>query len=1037
MQTLQIPTGRSPTRLPSQSQLERSPRRAIPHVVEGEVTFVGRGNPTPSKYYIVPQNLDVAEFADTCFANKDLPRPQVLISVTGGAQDFKMLSSNLEQIFNRGLLRAAANTSAWIVTGGLSTGVMEFVGNALRQMDVSVPCIGIATYSKVSHKECLELGSKVSYSAEKKNDNKSASLQQDHTHFILVRSAIDDWGQEIEFRTALEHHFATKDKIPIVLVALNGGPNTIKTLVEGARKGFPIIIVDKSGRACDAMVSFLKYKLDNKRHKPDAWNQFISATKDPPKQAEYTEQMEELYLYRDRIIIFNPSENSAEDMDKVILRSVMKLKDTNFYGKMELCVQWGRADMIEELLQQEDAIATTQQKADAINLSLQKALLLDKPEIYELLIKKGADKDSINLGDLYSLEDVKFHIDRLKPFAGISSRSIFTSTIITETSPLIGSSAMITWHRFAQSAAYDESAMDVARKVFHSINEIYSRLLDDKQVTFTDALVWAIVVDRPALAKAIWRNMECPIHSSLLACHLYSVLSEWFQGEEVYQECRDWFENEAIAVLCEANYDHAIPILTWKWDELNDFNALQLAELAECKEFTAHPYVQRFLNKKQYYDLQGHILPGTPMWKITMLAICPLLIPFVGTYVYENNPKCRPTWFYHFYNLPIVKIITCTLCYILFLALLTLNVLECIPGKFDIEWYEIFLWIWVFAMMIEEGVQYSQDRANHFDALSNQMDLFMNLGLVAYIVLRLIAWGTHSQDLVEAYTNVLVISNVMCYVRLMNVFAVSKSLGPLFFVIMRLFKDVVKWSFIFVVFAISFQIAIFALTREAYKNPWETYPNGTLGVGLTIIIGQQGDNTMEYMQATNIGVFLISVYSLISQVMLVNLLIAMMGDTYSNVKANSDKEWKFYRYGLITEFMSTSPYPPPFNLILGPIFYIKHKMNPTSDPEELPSPLTVVHMKIAKDKTIDKERVLERDSLPSLSTFIRESTRLSFNQFDGDRLFMEYNMKSLHTTIEAQRKTIENLQLALVSQERSLETLHSKFDTLIQRLKVD
>jgi hypothetical protein len=50
---------------------------------------------------------------------------------------------------------------------------------------------------------------------------------------------------------------------------------------------------------------------------------------------------------------------------------------------------------------------------------------------------------------------------------------------------------------------------------------------------------------------------------------------------------------------------------------------------------------------------------------------------------------------------------------ILFLALLTLNVLECKPGKFDIEWYEIFLWIWVFAMMIEEGVQYSQDRGTN------------------------------------------------------------------------------------------------------------------------------------------------------------------------------------------------------------------------------------------------------------------------------------------------------------------------------------
>jgi hypothetical protein len=47
---------------------------------------------------------------------------------------------------------------------------------------------------------------------------------------------------------------------------------------------------------------------------------------------------------------------------------------------------------------------------------------------------------------------------------------------------------------------------------------------------------------------------------------------------------------------------------------------------------------------------------------------------------------------------------------ILFLGLLTLNVMECAPGKFDVAWFEIVLWIWIFASAFEEGVQYSQDR---------------------------------------------------------------------------------------------------------------------------------------------------------------------------------------------------------------------------------------------------------------------------------------------------------------------------------------
>lgn len=36
------------------------------------------------------------------------------------------------------------------------------------------------------------------------------------------------------FRSSLEHYFTMEARVPLVLVALNGGPNTIKTLVEGA-----------------------------------------------------------------------------------------------------------------------------------------------------------------------------------------------------------------------------------------------------------------------------------------------------------------------------------------------------------------------------------------------------------------------------------------------------------------------------------------------------------------------------------------------------------------------------------------------------------------------------------------------------------------------------------------------------------------------------------------------------------------------------------------------------------------------------------
>ena len=55
--------------------------------------------------------------------------------------------------------------------------------------------------------------------------------------------------------------------------------------------------------------------------------------------------------------------------------------------------------------------------------------------------------------------------------------------------------------------------------------------------------------------------------------------------------------------------------------------------------------------------------------------------------------------------------------------------------------------------------------------------------------------------------------------------------------------------------------------------------------------------------------------------MLINLLIAMLSDTYANVMAEGESRWLFERAKLILEFKDTKPpMPPPFNL-LWDLFY--------------------------------------------------------------------------------------------------------------------
>ena len=96
----------------------------------GELYFPSSGRKSP--FITVSDTTSTNLLSSFMEKNWKIPRPEVLISVTGGAQDF-VLSSRLQRVFDRGLVSAAASTNAWVVTGGTDTGCMKLVAQAFNE----------------------------------------------------------------------------------------------------------------------------------------------------------------------------------------------------------------------------------------------------------------------------------------------------------------------------------------------------------------------------------------------------------------------------------------------------------------------------------------------------------------------------------------------------------------------------------------------------------------------------------------------------------------------------------------------------------------------------------------------------------------------------------------------------------------------------------------------------------------------------------------------------------------------------------------
>ncbi|XP_064297043.1 short transient receptor potential channel 4 [Phalacrocorax carbo] len=380
----------------------------------------------------------------------------------------------------------------------------------------------------------------------------------------------------------------------------------------------------------------------------------------------------------------------------------------------------------------------------------------------------------------------------------------------------------------------------------------------------------------------------------------------------------------------------------------NDLARLKLAIKYRQKEFVAQPNCQQLLASRWYDEFPGW---RRRHWAVKMLTcvVIGLLFP-VFSVCYLIAPK-SPLGL--FIRKPFIKFICHTASYLTFLFLLLLasqhidrsDLSMQGPPPTIVEWM-ILPWVLGFIwgeikQMWDGGLQ------DYIHDWWNLMDFVMNSLYLATISLKIVAFSKYSglvpRDSWDMWHPTLVaealfaIANIFSSLRLISLFTANSHLGPLQISLGRMLLDILKFLFIYCLVLLAFanglnQLYFYYETNEpgnckgircekqnnAFSTLFETLQSlfwsifGLINLYVTNVKARH--EFTEFVGATMFGT-----YNVISLVVLLNMLIAMMNNSYQLIADHADIEWKFARTKLwMSYFEEGGTLPTPFNVIPSP-----------------------------------------------------------------------------------------------------------------------
>lgn len=332
------------------------------------------------------------------------------------------------------------------------------------------------------------------------------------------------------------------------------------------------------------------------------------------------------------------------------------------------------------------------------------------------------------------------------------------------------------------------------------------------------------------------------------------------------------------------------------------------------KECVSHAVVQQYVTGIWYGDLKWQD------WKFLLLFLVAFFFPPVWIYLclpFKNR--------YHY--IPIMKFI-CRLISHLYLLILFIFT-TVIPWETSVNnllprVYEWMLLVWVLGLLLSELTSSRERRGLGW------IPCIVIVMTFCGVVLHLIAIASddeYRKNLIYGRNQLLAFGMVMCVVQLLEYLSIHHLFGPWGVIIGHLVVDVLRFLVIMFLFVVGFALQLAAVFKplNASESSYRMVPvqTGMLSISEMLFFALFGLTSQKDVTTTDSGFpsgtipiakAVFGVYNVLCMIVLINLLIAMMSDTYQRIQTRSDVEWKFGRAKLIRTMEIEVSQPVPINL---------------------------------------------------------------------------------------------------------------------------